>query len=231
MSRVLALAVVAAVDAAARRAARGAGDSGAAGGVAVCGVGLRAAAGFRVALRTPERPARLHRARPHPAPGRRGAGPACRRPERGTGRGRIGLDDGGDGAARRRRRARLRRARRRDRRPGAPGFRRAVPGGARSWCSTRVPSRWIGGWSLLASILFEPRFDEARVEQAKENLRISLLAEADDPRAVLEREWLRLVHGPASPRSRRLTDASVAAFRSGCSVSVSTGGTGGRRER
>ncbi|MXZ39344.1 MAG: insulinase family protein [Holophagales bacterium] len=68
------------------------------------------------------------------------------------------------------------------------------------------------GLELLASILFEPRFDEARVEQAKENLRVSLLAEADDPRAVLEREWLRLVHGPASPRSRRLTQASIAAF-------------------
>ncbi|MYD87205.1 MAG: insulinase family protein, partial [Acidobacteria bacterium] len=68
------------------------------------------------------------------------------------------------------------------------------------------------GLELLASILFEPRFDDARLEQAKENLRVSLLAEADDPRAVLEREWLRLVHGPASPRSRRLTQASIAAF-------------------
>lgn len=68
------------------------------------------------------------------------------------------------------------------------------------------------GLELLASILFEPRFDEARSEQAKENLRVSLLADADDPRAVLEREWLRLVHGPASPRSRRLTQSSIAAF-------------------
>lgn len=68
------------------------------------------------------------------------------------------------------------------------------------------------GLELLASILFEPRFDEARLEQATENLRVSLLAEADDPRAVLEREWLRLVHGPGSPRSRRLTEASVAAL-------------------
>lgn len=68
------------------------------------------------------------------------------------------------------------------------------------------------GLELLASIVFEPRFDEARLEQAKENLRVSLLADADDPRAVLEREWLRLVHGPASPRSRRLTQSSIAAF-------------------
>ena len=70
------------------------------------------------------------------------------------------------------------------------------------------------GLELLASILFGPRFDEARLAQAKENLRVSLLAEADDPRAALEREWLRLVHGPDSPRSRRLTEASVAAFDS-----------------
>ena len=68
------------------------------------------------------------------------------------------------------------------------------------------------GLELLASILFEPRFDDARLAQAKENLRVSLLAETDDPRALLEREWLRLVHGPGSPRSRRLTEASVAAF-------------------
>lgn len=68
------------------------------------------------------------------------------------------------------------------------------------------------GLELLAAILFEPRFDEARLEQAKENLRVSLLAEADDPRAVLDREWQRLVHGPDSERSRRLTEASVAAF-------------------
>lgn len=68
------------------------------------------------------------------------------------------------------------------------------------------------GLELLAAILFEPRFDEERLEQAKENLRVSLLAEADDPRAVLDREWLRLVHGPDSKRSRRLTEASVAAL-------------------
>lgn len=68
------------------------------------------------------------------------------------------------------------------------------------------------GLELLASILFEPRFDEARLAQAKENLRGSLQAEADDPLAVLEREWLRLVHAPGAPRSRRLTEASVEAF-------------------
>lgn len=69
------------------------------------------------------------------------------------------------------------------------------------------------GLELLASILFEPRFDEQRLAQAKDNLRVSLLAEGDDPRTVLDREWSRLVHGPASPRSRRLTEASLGAFR------------------
>ena len=71
------------------------------------------------------------------------------------------------------------------------------------------------GLELLASILFEPRFEQDRLAQAKENLRVSLLAEADDPRAVLDREWLRLVHGPDSERSRRLTEAAVAAFERG----------------
>ena len=68
------------------------------------------------------------------------------------------------------------------------------------------------GLELLAAIVFEPRFDEQRLAQAKDNLRVSLLAEGDDPRSVLDREWARLVHGPDSPHSRRLTEASVAAF-------------------
>lgn len=68
------------------------------------------------------------------------------------------------------------------------------------------------GLELLAAIVFEPRFDEQRLAQAKDNLRVSLLAEGDDPRSVLDPEWSRLVHGPDSPRSRRLTETSVAAF-------------------
>ncbi|MCY3969805.1 MAG: pitrilysin family protein [Acidobacteria bacterium] len=68
------------------------------------------------------------------------------------------------------------------------------------------------GLEILASILFEPRFDEVRLAQARANLRVSLAAREDEAHAVLDREWQRLVHGPASPRSRRLTEASVAAF-------------------
>ncbi len=68
------------------------------------------------------------------------------------------------------------------------------------------------GLELLASLVFAPRFDQERLAQARESLRVSLRAENDDPRTVLDREWLGLVHGPASPRARRLTEASVAAF-------------------
>lgn len=68
------------------------------------------------------------------------------------------------------------------------------------------------GLELLASVVFEPRFDEERLAQARENLRVSLRARADDQRSVLDREWLRLVHGPESPRSRQLTEGSVAAL-------------------
>lgn len=75
------------------------------------------------------------------------------------------------------------------------------------------------GLEILASIVFEPRFDEDRLAQAKENLRVSLAAREDEAHAVLDREWQRLVHGPASPRSRRLTEASVAAFERDALVS------------
>ena len=58
------------------------------------------------------------------------------------------------------------------------------------------------GLELLAAILFEPRFDGARLEQAKENLRVSLLAEADrpaggaGPRVAASRAWPRLEAQP-----------------------------------
>ena len=68
------------------------------------------------------------------------------------------------------------------------------------------------GLEILASIVFEPRFDQIRLAQARENLRVGLAAGEDAANAVLDRQWQRLVHGPASPRSRRLTEASVAAF-------------------
>ena len=68
------------------------------------------------------------------------------------------------------------------------------------------------GLELLASIVLEPRFDAERLAQAKGNLEVSLAAQDDDPRGLLEREWLRLVHGGGAPRGRLLTLEMVAAF-------------------
>ena len=68
------------------------------------------------------------------------------------------------------------------------------------------------GLELLAAVVLEPRFDAERLTQAKGNLEVSLAAQDDDPRRLLEREWLRLVHGGSAPRGRRLTPEAVAAF-------------------
>ncbi len=69
-----------------------------------------------------------------------------------------------------------------------------------------------GGLELLASIVLEPRFDAERLTQAKGNLDVGLAAQDDDPLRLLEREWLRLVHGGSTPRGRLLTLEMVAAF-------------------
>lgn len=71
------------------------------------------------------------------------------------------------------------------------------------------------GLELLASVVLDPRFDAERLAQAKRNLAVSLVAEDDDPRRLLEREWLRLVHGSSALRGRRLTREAVAAFAPG----------------
>ena len=76
-------------------------------------------------------------------------------------------------------------------------------------CGSDVLDR---GLELLASIVLEPRFDSGRLAQARDNLAVSLGAEEDDPRSVLEQEWLNLVHGRGALRSRRLTSRMVAAF-------------------
>ena len=68
------------------------------------------------------------------------------------------------------------------------------------------------GLELLAAIVLEPRFDAERVAQAKANLEVGLAAQDDDPRGLLEREWLRLVHGGSTQRGRLLTLEMVAAF-------------------
>ncbi len=88
-----------------------------------------------------------------------------------------------------------------------------VGASARSVIALDCGSEALGrGLELLAAIVLEPRFDAERLAQAKANLEVSLAAQADDPRRLLEREWLRLVHGGSAPRGRRLTPEAVAAF-------------------
>ncbi len=88
-----------------------------------------------------------------------------------------------------------------------------VGASARSVIALDCGSEALGrGLELLAAIVLEPRFDEERLAQAKGNLEVSLAAQDDDPRRLLEREWLRLVHGGSAPRGRRLTPEAVAAF-------------------
>ena len=90
-----------------------------------------------------------------------------------------------------------------------------VGASARSVIALDCGSEALGrGLELLASIVLEPRFDAERLAQAKRNLADSLAAQDDDPRRLLEREWLRLVHGDSAPRGRRLTPEAVAAFTS-----------------
>ena len=88
-----------------------------------------------------------------------------------------------------------------------------VGASARSVIALDCGSEALGrGLDLLASIVLEPRFDAERLTQAKGNLEVSLVAQDDDPRGLLEREWLRLVHGGGAPRGRLLTLEMVAAF-------------------
>ena len=88
-----------------------------------------------------------------------------------------------------------------------------VGASARSVIALDCGSEALGrGLELLAAIVLEPRFDEERLAQAKGNLEVSLAAQDDDPRRLLEGEWLRLVHGGSAPRGRRLTLEMVAAF-------------------
>jgi zinc protease len=92
---------------------------------------------------------------------------------------------------------------------------RTVGTSTRSVIALDCGSEALGrGLELFASILLEPRFEAQRLAQAKSNLGASLATHDDDPRRLLEREWLRLVHGDSAPRGRRLTPRAVAAFTS-----------------
>ena len=90
---------------------------------------------------------------------------------------------------------------------------RTVGTSTRSVIALDCGSEALGrGLELLAAVALEPRFDEERLVQAKANLRVSLAGSDDDPRRLLEREWLRLVHGDRARRGQRLTPEAVAAF-------------------
>ncbi len=70
------------------------------------------------------------------------------------------------------------------------------------------------GLELLAAMVLEPRFDERRLARARSTLELGLSSAEDDPLQLLEREWLRLVHGDDAPRARQLTAEAVSAFTS-----------------
>lgn len=90
---------------------------------------------------------------------------------------------------------------------------RAVGASARSVIALDCGSEALDrGLELLASIVLEPGFDAERLAQAKSNLQAGLATRDDDPLRLLEREWLRLVHGHDAPRGRRLTAEMVEAF-------------------
>ena len=88
-----------------------------------------------------------------------------------------------------------------------------VGASARSVIALDCGSEALGrGLELLASIVIEPLLDAERLAQARGNLEVSLATQDDDPLRLLEREWLRLVHGDSAPRGRQLTPDAVAAF-------------------
>ena len=90
---------------------------------------------------------------------------------------------------------------------------RTVGTSTRSVIALDCGSEALGrGLELLAAVALEPRFDGERLVQVKANLRVSLAGSDDDPRRLLEREWLRLVHGDRARRGQRLTPEAVAAF-------------------
>jgi zinc protease len=73
--------------------------------------------------------------------------------------------------------------------------------GATLDCLSRVLPEAL---ALFGGMLREPRFEEARLESLRGNLRTSFARRNDDPLAVLEREWRWLVFGPRHPQSREL---------------------------
>ena len=68
------------------------------------------------------------------------------------------------------------------------------------------------GLALLVDVLRNPRFDEARLAKAKEDLIAEMKRRNDDTADIEEREWDRLVYGDACWINRLPTRASVDAI-------------------
>jgi zinc protease len=73
----------------------------------------------------------------------------------------------------------------------------SLGGSTRSGATLNVSSRSFGeALGLFCEMVREPRFDAARVETARSNLRESFGRRTDEPLEVLDREWRRLLYGP-----------------------------------
>ncbi len=87
-------------------------------------------------------------------------------------------------------------------------------GSLRAGAQLNAPS-WLldEGLDLLFDVLRRPRFDPARLEQARRSLVDGLSSRNDDPGAVLEREWGFALYGRDHFTQRPLTPAHLAAIR------------------
>lgn len=73
----------------------------------------------------------------------------------------------------------------------------SLGGSTRSGATLNVSSQRFGeALDLFCEMVRAPRFDAARVEAARSNLRESLGRRTDEPLEVLDREWRRLLYGP-----------------------------------
>ena len=85
--------------------------------------------------------------------------------------------------------------------------------GTRSGVSLDCGSRVLGeALPLFAAMVRAPRFDEARWELLRANLRESLLRREDDPIDVLDREWGFLMLGPDHFATRQVKAEQLAAM-------------------
>ncbi len=91
----------------------------------------------------------------------------------------------------------------------------SVGGSTRSGATLNVSSQGFGeALDLFCEMVKAPRYEAARVETARSNLRESLGRRADDPLEVLDREWRRLLYGPDHYTVREVLPRHVDALTS-----------------